>query len=130
MRTRWFVLASVLGLGGSASASQTCYVDIVNDSQYSVESIDYATTENPAWTRIDLGGPLQGGYAGQATVAFHPDPESTYNLRVRFADGHWMEITGLDPCRTRSLHLGLARLLGERIRTQMMRSDNSKHGTL
>lgn len=114
MRTRWFAMASVLGLGGSASASQICYLDIINDSQYSVESIDYATAENPAWTRIDLGGPLQGGYAGQTTVVFHPGPEPAYNLRVRFADDHWMEITGLDPCRTRSLHLGLARLLGER----------------
>jgi hypothetical protein len=106
MRKRFLVLLAAMALSGSASASRTCYVDIINDGQDSVASIDSSASGQAAWTPLDLGGPLHGGYAGQATVSFRTDRHRLYNLLVRLVDGRTLEVVDFDVCRQRVLYIG------------------------
>ena len=105
MRKRLFVLLGVIALQGPASASQTCYVDFINDAQDSVVSVEHADAGSAAWTSVELGGPLQGGYAGQATVAFHVGQDALRDLLIEFADGKILEVTKFDVCRLHSLYI-------------------------
>lgn len=106
MRKRFLVLLAAMAVSGSASASRTCYVDIINDGQDSVASIDSSASGQAAWTPLDLGGILQGGYAGQATVSFRTDRQRLYDLLVRFIDGRTLEVVNFDVCRQRVLYVG------------------------
>ncbi|MBD8898531.1 hypothetical protein [Rhodanobacter sp. DHG33] len=106
MHKRFLMLLATMALCGSASASQTCYVNIINDGQDSVAAIDSSALNQTAWTPLDLGGVLQGGYAGQATVSFKTDQRRQYNLLVRFVDGRILEIVKVDVCRQRVLYIG------------------------
>ncbi|MBD8900593.1 hypothetical protein [Rhodanobacter sp. DHG33] len=106
MRKRFVMLLTAMAMSGAASASQTCYVDIINDGQDSVAAVDSSASGQTAWTPLNLGGVLQGGYAGQATVSFRTDQRRLYNLLVRFVDGRILEIVKVDVCRQRALYIG------------------------
>ena len=110
-----YALCVVAGLLASCSTMDPPrhYVDFVNDSQDSVVSLSVAVPGSTDWQRLHLngtfdGGPLEGGYIGDATVALPNGQGCMYDVLVEFAHQKALLISAVNVCKVQRLHIGHA----------------------
>ena len=111
-RIHSFAAVLVLSLAGLPTASAHAashYLTLINDDARTVHVVEVAPAGTSAWAPLDLGGPLIGGSAGQATVRFGVGRPCKEDLRIIFAEKASLVVTDLDVCRVSTLHLGRAR---------------------
>jgi hypothetical protein len=86
----------------------THYLTLINDDDRSVTAVEARPAGDRAFQPLDIGDPLGGGRAGQATVAMPAGP-CRWDLRVVYRDNALLTITGWNVCRQPVLRFGAAR---------------------
>jgi len=104
------VVAAVFAPSASAT---THYLTLINDDAVPAVRIEAAPQGTKDFQVLDTAGALQGGRAGQATVALR-DGACVFDLRVTYTDHGPLLITGWNVCRYPRLYLGKARRAGIR----------------
>jgi hypothetical protein len=84
----------------------THYLTVINDSPSTVTSVSYAPPDTNRWFVME-GAPLEGGRAGQATIAMPPS-SCVFDFRIRFKDQPTITIKAWNACRESVLHVGKA----------------------
>jgi len=102
MRTA--TLITLLLAGGTATAGDLHYLDLVNTAPSSLTAFAVAAVGSDDWRAVELGDvPLRGG-GDSTTVAIRGD--CVRDLRSTFRDGRVLVQRSFDVCRYRSYHTG------------------------
>jgi len=110
-RSRPLACTLVLAIGGAwgpSAHAATLYLTVINDDAVPATSVEAAPTGTNDYRTLDTAGSLQGGRAGQVTVAF-PDGQCVFDLRVTYPDRQPLIVTQWNVCRQPVLYLGKAR---------------------
>jgi len=112
MQFHRFALAFTSILASPAHAA-THYLTLINDDAVPAVRVEAAVHGTTIYQTLDTAGALQGGRAGQATVAF-PEGACVVDLRVTYPDRGPLTVTEWNLCRQPTLYLGKARRAGLR----------------
>lgn len=114
-RTGWLLAGMVAAVVLPAMAvgePGTHYLTVVNDDDRSVVMIQIRALDEPTFTPVEAPQ-LEGGRAGQATVALLPGP-CLRDLRFVYRDSTVLTVSRWNSCRQSSIHIGVARRAGLR----------------
>lgn len=113
---RWPLAMGLLWASSSAlAATPTRYLTVINDDDRTVERVEISAAGSAEFKVLPLASPLEGGRAGQATASV-PEGACPRDLRVIYRDGTVLMVTAWNVCRQTVLHVGAARLAGQRQR--------------